>query len=235
MASSQVKSRQRVADHGEVFTAEREVNAMLDLVAQETQRVDSRFLEPACGDGNFLAEILRRKLAAARRMAVPPRRKKIVVDEYERQSIIAVSSCYGVEILMDNVIACRRRLFAIWDDEYKAVCQGGADEEVVKSVRFILERNIVCADALSYRKVDSEGKVTGEPIVFSEWTFITGDMMQRKDFQFDKMVNGGYEPAAGGKDSTASPQMSLWDTQEDEGELLCTYIADYRRIWCHES
>lgn len=63
----QIKSKKRVADHGEVFTAEREVNAMLDLVKQETERVDSRFLEPACGDGNFLAEILRRKLKEVRR------------------------------------------------------------------------------------------------------------------------------------------------------------------------
>jgi len=59
----QVKSRQRVQDHGEVFTNEREVNAMLDMVKQETERIESRFLEPACGDGNFLAEVLRRKLA----------------------------------------------------------------------------------------------------------------------------------------------------------------------------
>ena len=63
----QIKSKKRVVDHGEVFTAEREVNAMLDLVKQETERVDSRFLEPACGDGNFLAEILRRKLKEVRR------------------------------------------------------------------------------------------------------------------------------------------------------------------------
>ena len=60
--TKQVKSRERVAEHGEVFTAEREVNAMLDLVKQETERVDSRFLEPACGDGNFVAEIRRCKL-----------------------------------------------------------------------------------------------------------------------------------------------------------------------------
>lgn len=61
--AGQVKSKQRVADHGEVFTNPREVNAMLDMVKQETERIDSRFLEPACGNGNFLAEVLRRKLA----------------------------------------------------------------------------------------------------------------------------------------------------------------------------
>ena len=71
----QIKSKKRVADHGEVLTADREVNAMLDLVKQETERVDSRFLEPACGDGNFLAEILRRKLEAAKKRAIPPRKK----------------------------------------------------------------------------------------------------------------------------------------------------------------
>lgn len=111
MAERQVKSRERVADHGEVFTAEREVNAMLDLVKQETERVDSRFLEPACGDGNFLAEILRRKLEAAKRRATPPRKKKPLPLEFEKQSVIAVTSIYGVDILMDNVIACRNRMY----------------------------------------------------------------------------------------------------------------------------
>ena len=60
--AKQIKSKQRVADHGEVFTDEKEVGAMCDLVIEETQRIDSRFLEPACGDGNFLIEILKRKL-----------------------------------------------------------------------------------------------------------------------------------------------------------------------------
>lgn len=84
----QVKSKQRVAEHGEVFTSEREVNAMLDLVKQETERVDSRFLEPACGDGNFLVEILRRKIEAAKRRATPPRKKKPLPFEYEKQSCV---------------------------------------------------------------------------------------------------------------------------------------------------
>ena len=60
--TKQVKSKKRVTDHGEVFTAASEVNAMLDLVKHETERIDSRFLEPACGNGNFLIEILKRKL-----------------------------------------------------------------------------------------------------------------------------------------------------------------------------
>ena len=94
-AARQVKSKQRVADHGEVFTADREVNAMLDLVKQETERIDSRFLEPACGDGNFLAEILRRKLAVVKRKyGKSP-------YEYERYAVVAATSIYGVDIMQD--------------------------------------------------------------------------------------------------------------------------------------
>lgn len=114
---TQVKSKKRVADHGEVFTAEREVNAMLDLVKQETERIDSRFLEPACGDGNFLAEILRRKLSVVKK------KYKKYPSDYEKFSVLAVTSIYGVDILQDNVDACRERLFEIWDKEYKSICK----------------------------------------------------------------------------------------------------------------
>ena len=105
--NKQAKSKQRIADHGEVFTAEREVNAMLDLVKQETERIDSRFLEPACGNGNFLAEILRRKLAVVKS------RYGKNANDYERYAVIAVTSIYGVEILQDNAQECRERLFDI--------------------------------------------------------------------------------------------------------------------------
>ena len=115
MAAKQVKSRQRVADHGEVFTAEREVKAMCDLVKQETERIDSRFLEPACGDGNFLAEILARKLAIVKK------KYKRSAYDWERNSLLALGSMYGVDILLDNAKACRERLYEIWEQEYRAV------------------------------------------------------------------------------------------------------------------
>ena len=143
-----IKNRKRVTDYGEVFTAEREVNAMLDLVKQETDRVDSRFLEPACGDGNVLAEILRRKLAAARRRAIPPRKRKPIPMEFEKQSVIAIASLYGVDIIKDNVIACRERLYGIWNAEYEAVCKNEVDDKCREAVRFILSRNIVCGNQL---------------------------------------------------------------------------------------
>ena len=194
--TKQVKSRQRVADHGEVFTAEREVNAMLDLVKQETERVDSRFLEPACGDGNFLSEILRRKLEAAKKRAMPPRKKRPLPIEFEKQSVIAVSSVYGVDLLLDNVLACRRRLYDIWNAEYEAVCRGEVSEERREAVRFILSRNIVCGNALSLKAADENGSDTDEPIVFSEWSFVTGTKMQRRDFRFDKLLAGEYGASA---------------------------------------
>ena len=95
----QVKSKQRVADHGEVFTAEREVEAMCDLVKQETERIDSRFLEPACGDGNFLSVILKRKLAIVKK------KYKRSAYDWERNSLLALGSLYGVDIMLDNVVA----------------------------------------------------------------------------------------------------------------------------------
>jgi SAM-dependent methyltransferase len=111
-SEKQVISKQRVTDHGEVFTNQREVNAMLDLVKQETERIESRFLEPACGTGNFLAEILDRKL-----QVVQMRYGKVQL-EYERNAVLAISSIYGVDILEDNIQECRDRLFNIFNQKY---------------------------------------------------------------------------------------------------------------------
>ena len=234
----QVKSKQRVAEHGEVFTAQREVNAMLDLVKHETERVDSRFLEPACGDGNFVAEILRRKLEVAKKLAIPPKKKKPLPIAFEKQSVIAVASIYGVDLMMDNVLACRERLYEIWNREYKAVCKKEINEDCREAVKFILNRNIVCGNALSLKVVDEDGKDTEEPIVFSEWNFVMGDRMQRKDFRFDKLLAGEYEPnpdkGRKKRSMEEEQQMNLFPMLEeqpsDEGEFINSYVADYRRI-----
>lgn len=234
MPPKQVKSKQRVADHGEVFTSEREVNAMLDLVKQETERIDSRFLEPACGDGNFLAEILRRKLAVVKK-----KYKKSPID-YEKNAVLAASSIYGVDILQDNVDACQERLFEIWDQEYTAVCKKEVNQDCRDAVRFILSRNIVCGNALSLMKVDAFGWDTGDPIVFSEWAFVTGSMMQRSDYTFHKLLQGDEAPREiFATDSKANDQehsqQTLFDelaveTPKDEGEFLRKYITHYRRV-----
>ena len=175
MAKIQVKSKKRVADHGEVFTNEREVNAMLDLVKQETERIDSRFLEPACGDGNFLAEILKRKLNV-----VITRYKKSQL-EYERNSITALTSIYGVDLLEDNVLTCRTRLLDIFTIQYKNEFKD-INEEFLHSAQFILSKNIIWGDALSMKTIE------GKPITFSEWSAVNGSMLKRRDFQLDKLL-----------------------------------------------
>lgn len=181
--TQQVKSRQRVTDHGEVFTAEREVNAMLDLVKQETERIDSRFLEPACGDGNFLSEILRRKLSV-----VESKYKKNPAD-YEKYAILALTSIYGVDILQDNVEECRERLFTIWNKAYTSHCKQECRDESRVAARFILERNILCGNALTLKKVNAEGKDTDDPIIFSEWVFTSEQSIKRSDYRLDVLMN----------------------------------------------
>lgn len=162
--NAQVKSRQRVASHGEVFTAQREVIAMCNLVDAECRRYDSTFLEPACGDGNFLAEILSRKLAS-------------ITDDYERKSLIALSSLYGIDILPDNAEACRRRLYAIWDSK------PGLSQAARTRAREIVCANIVCGDSLK------PGTIT-----FTEWSFPEGSITpHRKIFKLSEEVTGQLE------------------------------------------
>jgi hypothetical protein len=176
---SQVITKKRVADHGEVLTGKREVTAMLDLVQQETERIDSRFLEPACGNGNFLAAVLERKLAV-----VQKRYAKSQLD-FERYAVLAVSSIYGVDILDDNVRQCRDRLYGVFDqDFYSRLFKSDAKSECRDTVRFILERNIIWGDALTLKTV---GGKSGH-IVFSEWSPVNGSMVKRRDFTFHNLL-----------------------------------------------
>ena len=178
----QLKSRKRVADHGEVFTNEREVNAMLDLVKQETERIESRFLEPACGNGNFLAEVLKRKLEV-----VDTRYSKSQL-EWERYAIIATSSIYGVDILEDNAIECRERLFQIFNISYSKHFKSNCNDDCRRSVRFLVNRNVLWGDAL-----DFTNPVTKQPIVFSEWAAVNGSMLKRRDFVFKFLVEQSHQ------------------------------------------
>lgn len=182
MNNDQIKSKQRVADYAEVFTSEREVNAMLDLVKQETERIDSRFLEPACGTGNFLAEILRRKLEAVTR-----RYKKSQI-EWERYAILAVSSIYGIDILEDNVEECRNRLLKIFIAEYNRLFKKPT-ESCVETAKFILRKNILSGDALTMKipnTLDDSG--AEKPIVFAEWSAVNGYLLKRRDFIFSSLL-----------------------------------------------
>ncbi|OGV32723.1 MAG: restriction endonuclease subunit M [Lentisphaerae bacterium GWF2_45_14] len=175
----QVVSKKRVTDHGEVYTARQEVNAMLDLVKHETARIESRFLEPACGTGNFLVEILQRKLHV-----VDVRYSKSQL-EYERYSILAVSSIYGIDILKDNVIECKKRLLDIFIEKYKSLYREKIKNECVASAQYILDKNIIWGDALTLKTVSDES----HPIIFSEWSPVNGSMLKRRDFAFEGLLD----------------------------------------------
>ena len=176
----QVKSRERVQKHGEVFTAPREVNAMLDLVKNETERLDSRFLEPACGDGNFLVEILRRKLAVANSNYLKHQSQL----QYEKDAILAISSIYGIDILPDNAQECRVRLLEIFKEHYKTLFPNSIKPECITSAEFLLSKNIILGDALTYRRIDNPG----EWIIISEWSMLPSGMMNRRDYEFSYLV-----------------------------------------------
>lgn len=219
MPERQVKSKQRVSDHGEVFTAEREVNAMLDLVKPETERIDSRFLEPACGEGAFLIEILRRKLEV-----VKSRYGKSPYD-YERYAVLAVTSIYGVDILQDNVEICRQRLYELWDKAYTANAKAQANEQCREVVRFILQKNILCGDALTMRQSN------GTPIIFAEWSLVTENQIKRRDYALDELLTGHEE------------QMNIfmvgWEYDEETKAFIPAAVqeypvVDYRRLAQYE-
>lgn len=179
MNKDQTISTERVKNHGEVYTNKREVDAMLNLVSHEMERIESRVLEPACGTGNFLAEVLNRKL-----MIVKTRYQKDQFD-YERNAITALSSIYGIDILEDNVEACRERLLAILKNQYSTLYKEKVKEDFFRVAQYILLKNIIWGDALSLLTVSG----TEEPIIFSEWSPINSDKVKRRDFSFRELMS----------------------------------------------
>lgn len=178
---SLVKSKQRVADHGEVFTPAWLVEAMLDLVKGESERIDSRFLEPACGSGNFLVEVLRRKLATVE--------LKYGKSEFEKQhyALLAVMCIYGIELLPDNTDECRANLLEIFADYLNL----NASQDLYWAASHVLSQNIVCGDALTTRMHD------GRPITFAEWGYLGKGKFQRRDFRFDVLTKSSAFSAEG--------------------------------------
>lgn len=212
---SQVKSRQRVVEHGEVFTNEREVNAMLDLVKQETDRIDSRFLEPACGNGNFIAEVLRRKLAV-----VSARYKKSPL-EYMRYAFVAASSIYGVDIMADNVEECRERLFDIVRDAARSDIKGAVDPQFLDAVRYVIKKNILCADALTLKDAD------GKPIAFAEWSMVTGDLVKRRDYLLSDLLDGNLNKGEMLSLFGAAGNAVQWEFDEETQSFIPSAVREY--------
>lgn len=211
MTNAQVKSRERVTEHGEVFTNEREVKDMCDLVKQETERIDSRFLEPACGNGNFLAEILQRKLAV-----VKQRYGKSSAD-YEKYSFIAVSSLYGVDILEDNAQECRERLYHIWFKEYQNILKAGLSNQCCNAVKYVFQKNILCGDALTLKQIDDS------PIIFAEWSFITGSKVKRRDYSLAELLEGKAKKSM----ADLFQDTEDWTYDAESESFIPTPIRDY--------
>lgn len=170
------KSKDRIRDHGEVFTPDFIVNDMLDLVYQETQRIESRFLEPACGDGNFLASILSRKIAVVDKIY-----KKNQFD-YEKNALLALSSVYGIDLLADNVSDAQKRLYDIISTHYIRLYKKNTTNNFLKSCEYILSKNIIQWNALSLRD-DAD-----RPLIFSERSFVDNVKIKKRDFIFEELI-----------------------------------------------
>ena len=192
MANEQIKSRKRVAEHGEVFTAKREVNAMLDLVKEETDRIDSRFLEPACGNGNFLVEILSRKLESISKQKYMWHRDRMA-EKMGELSLLAVSSIYGFDIMQDNVEESRVRMLSVlrkWyedvtkypDLKNKTVSSLKPSPELIEAWNYILDHNIQRGDFLTM-----EHPETHEPLTICQWN-ISGKTINYTDHRLSDLV-----------------------------------------------
>jgi N-6 DNA Methylase len=169
---SLVKSKQRVADHGEVFTPAWMVESMLDLVKEETERIDARFLEPACGSGNFLVPILRRKLAVVE--------VKYGQSDFERRhyALLALMCIYGIELLADNIAECRTKVQEVFAEFLNL----DPADDLCRAATHVLSQNLVHGDALSMCFQD------GQPITFAEWGYLGKGKYQRRDFRFDVLT-----------------------------------------------
>lgn len=172
-----IKSKKRVADHGEVFTPDWLVEKMLDLVKGETDRIDSRFLEPACGSGNFLVPILQRKLAAVE--------AKYGKSDFEKRhyALLALTCCYGIELLADNIAECRANMLAVFA-EYLGLDE---DDELYHAASHVLSLNLIHGDAMTMRDARKDGE-EGGPITIVEWGYIGKGKFQRRDFRLDVLT-----------------------------------------------
>ncbi len=181
MSTGLIRSKERVANHGEVFTPPWMVEAMLDLVKDETQRIDSRFLEPACGSGNFLVKVLQRKLAAVE--------LKYGKFDFEKRhyALLALMCIYGIELLADNIAECNANLIYIFTDYLKV----GRSDDTYRAASFVLSCNLLQGDALTMRTHD------GQPIAFAEWGYIGKGKFQRRDFRFDVLTGSSAFSAEG--------------------------------------
>lgn len=207
-----IKSKKRVSDHGEVFTPPWLVEKMLDLVKGETERIDARFLEPACGSGNFLVPILQRKLAAVE--------VKFGRSDFEKRhhALLGLMCCYGIELLDDNVAECRANMMEVFAEYLKLTDV----DELYRAASFVLSLNLVQGDAMTMRDTN------GAPIRVVEWGYLGRGKFQRRDFRLDVLTTMASLGAEGSlfaelgkheifKPISVFPQMSVRDLADGGG------------------
>ena len=171
----QIKSKSRVSNFGEVYTAKKQVTDMVNLVGDMASEITATVLEPACGNGNFLSEILRRKQSAVMQQLISQ-------NILERNTLRAVASIYGIDIQKDNVLECRERL-------YRQIIESKVHWSPLfcKMLRDILNRNIICGDTLTMLAD------RGKPLTISEWDIRDNGTAVRKDVLFSDMIANGGE------------------------------------------
>ena len=170
-------SKENILEFGEVFTSEKEVNKMLNLVSEETRRIDSRFLEPACGDGNFLIEVLNRKLSVVKEIYHKNQ------HDFEKYSFIAVANIYGVDIRNENVLKCRKRLSVCFEKFYLSCYKTKYNPTFVEVIKFVLSKNILYGDAITLKVPNSI-----QPVVFSEWSLAVGNIVTRTEYALNNLL-----------------------------------------------
>ncbi len=184
-SSNQIVSLERVAAHGEVYTNAREVNAMLDLIPENACTHTARYLEPSCGTGNFMVEILARKLATLDKMYLEDK-KEVNQTDYEANLVAVAGSLYGIELLADNVAFCRNRLLNQLWTHYVPHFPLSFQPKLLDVLRFVLGKNIVHGDALAFTRQDAG--FAYEAIVFCEWTLLPDYSISRCDFSFEGLA-----------------------------------------------
>lgn len=214
---SMVKSKQRVADHGEVFTPPWMVEAMLDLVKGETERIDSRFLEPACGSGNFLVRIMQRKLAAVE--------LKFGKSDFEKRhyALLALMCAYGIELLPDNIAECRSNMLEILAN-YLGIEKS---DDLYRASSYVLSKNLIHGDALTMQTSD------GQPITFAEWGYLGKGKFQRRDFRLDILTQASAYSAEGDLFANLGKQEIFMPTKTyppmTVGELATAGLVDAQK------
>lgn len=211
MSEKIIKSADRVKDIGEVFTPKKTVDFMLDQpeIKAKVNSLTATFLEPSAGEGAFLVEILKRKLAYAEKVS------KSVAD-MQNSFLLALSTLYGIELMEDNVKALLRNM----NETFKDVCDRAfktkdRSKKVLQSAQVIISANMVQGDTLSCKTA------SGEPIVFSEWKPLSGGRVQRTEQTFDSIVKQSNEDH---NDNDSYEQLNLFGNEEASDADLKHYL-----------